>query len=105
MFAICITGSMCGSGKIPLRPAHSISKLRIRSGAIFDHWPSGACDMNWSHLEESSDQLPLHQLFIHYEPDDQFNLTVRLFRFPFEEGVLPCWHFDPVHTNDLVEIE
>lgn len=36
-----ITGSWVGSGKSPLRPAHSISKLNIRNGAIFEYFPSG----------------------------------------------------------------
>lgn len=40
MLAIWMTGSIFASGKVPLRPAHSISKLRIRNGAIFDHSPS-----------------------------------------------------------------
>ena len=39
MLEIWITRSFSGSGKIPLRPAHSISKLRIRIGAIFCHSP------------------------------------------------------------------
>ena len=34
MLAIWITGSISGSGNMPFRPAHSISKLRIRYGAI-----------------------------------------------------------------------
>lgn len=50
MFAIWMTGSTDASGKTPFLPAHSISKLRIRKGAIFAHSPSGACDMNWSNL-------------------------------------------------------
>jgi len=35
-----ITGSCVGSGKRPLRPAHSISKLRMRNGAILENSPS-----------------------------------------------------------------
>ena len=50
ILAIWITGSWLASGKMPLRPAHSISKLSIRRGAILDHSPSGGCDMNLSHL-------------------------------------------------------
>ena len=34
MLAICMTGSCCGSGNTPFLPAHSMSKLRIRAGAI-----------------------------------------------------------------------
>ena len=45
ILAIWITGSVCASGKIPFLPAHSMSKLRIRSGAILDQRPSGACEM------------------------------------------------------------
>jgi len=41
ILAIWIIGSSLGSGKMPLRPAHSMSKLRMRNGAIFDHSPSG----------------------------------------------------------------
>ena len=37
-----ITGSWVGSGKWPLRPAHSMSKLSMRNGAIFENSPSGA---------------------------------------------------------------
>lgn len=37
-----ITGSWVGSGKWPLRPAHSMSKLNMRNGAIFENSPSGA---------------------------------------------------------------
>lgn len=36
-----ITGSWVGSGNRPLRPAHSMSKLNIRNGAIFENSPSG----------------------------------------------------------------
>lgn len=36
-----MTGSCLGSGKWPLRPAHSISKLKMRNGAIFEYSPSG----------------------------------------------------------------
>ena len=41
--AIWMTGSTFASGKIPLRPAHSISKERMRRGAILDHSPSDKC--------------------------------------------------------------
>lgn len=54
MFAIWITGSTDASGKMPLRPAHSISKLRIRRGAILDQLPSGACEKNASYLDNIS---------------------------------------------------
>ena len=50
MLAIWMTGSWLASGKIPFRPAHSISKLRIRRGAILDHSPSGGWEINLSHL-------------------------------------------------------
>ena len=39
ILAIWIIGSFSASGKIPFRPAHSISKLRIRTGAILSHSP------------------------------------------------------------------
>ena len=42
MLAIWMTGSLSASGNMPFRPAHSISKLRMRSGAILDQLPSGA---------------------------------------------------------------
>jgi hypothetical protein len=42
--AIWITGSMFASGKIPFRPAHSMSKLNIRRGAMLSQAPSGACE-------------------------------------------------------------
>lgn len=42
--AIWMTGSICASGKMPLRPAHSISKLKTRNGAMGSHSPSGAWD-------------------------------------------------------------
>ncbi len=45
MLAIWMTGSCCASGKTPLRPAHSMSKLSTRSGAIFAQSPSGACEV------------------------------------------------------------
>jgi hypothetical protein len=35
---------------MPFRPAHSISKLKIRRGAILDHSPSGACEIKASQL-------------------------------------------------------
>ena len=38
----------------PLRPEHSMSKLRIRRGAIFDHSPSGGCEMISSHEMSTS---------------------------------------------------
>ena len=50
ILAIWMTGSSCASGKIPFRPAHSISKLRMRRGAIFCHWPSGVWEMKRSQL-------------------------------------------------------
>jgi hypothetical protein len=40
MLAIWMTGSISASGKIPLRPAHSRSKLRMRRGAILPQSPS-----------------------------------------------------------------
>ena len=40
MLAIWMTGSRSASGKIPFRPAHSMSKLSILRGAIFCHSPS-----------------------------------------------------------------
>ena len=40
-FAICMTGSRSASGKYPLRPWHSMSNDSMRSGATFDHSPSG----------------------------------------------------------------
>ncbi|KAH3663022.1 hypothetical protein OGATHE_004598 [Ogataea polymorpha] len=43
-FAIWITGSCSASGKMPLRPAHSMSNDRIRNGAMFRYLPSEACD-------------------------------------------------------------
>jgi hypothetical protein len=50
MLAIWMTGSTCASGKIPFRPAHSISKLSIRRGANFCQFSSGGCEMKASHL-------------------------------------------------------
>jgi hypothetical protein len=53
MLAIWMTGSISGSGKIPLRPAHSISNERIRSGAIPDQSPSAGCEIRSSCLPSS----------------------------------------------------
>lgn len=50
ILAIWMTGSLSASGKIPFRPAHSISKLRILRGARLLHSPSGACEMRSSDL-------------------------------------------------------
>lgn len=65
MFAIWITGSTSASGKIPLRPAHSISKLRILSGASVDHSPSGAWEINAFQLRLtfSRRQLPIYKKY------------------------------------------
>mmetsp|Transcript_34757 Transcript_34757/g.82380 ORF Transcript_34757/g.82380 Transcript_34757/m.82380 type:complete len:221 (+) Transcript_34757:2231-2893(+) len=52
--AIWMTGSFSGSGKCPLRPAHSISKERVRSGAILPHSPSGACESTMFHHTSTS---------------------------------------------------
>lgn len=51
---IWITGSLSGSGKIPLRPAHSISNDRTRSGATSCQSPSGACEITFSHEMSNS---------------------------------------------------
>ena len=40
---ICMMGSMLASGNMLL--PHSMSKLRVRSGAIGSQSPSGGCDM------------------------------------------------------------
>lgn len=50
MLAIWITGSISASGKMPFLPAHSISKLRMRRGAIFCQEPSGECEIKASYL-------------------------------------------------------
>jgi hypothetical protein len=42
-----MTGSKEASGKTPFLPAHSISKLKIRKGAMLDHSPSGACEISF----------------------------------------------------------
>jgi hypothetical protein len=38
----------------PFRPAHSMSKLRMRNGATFAHSPSGVWDTNCSHETSAS---------------------------------------------------
>lgn len=60
--AIWITGSTSGSGNTPFRPAHSISKLRTRNGAISDHSPSGGWLINLSWLQQSHIRLPIRHL-------------------------------------------
>lgn len=52
--AIWITGSSSGTGKIPLRPQHSISKLSVRMGAMPIHSPSGACATTSPHATSAS---------------------------------------------------
>ena len=97
MLAIWMTGSWLASGKIPFLPAHSISKLRIRSGAILDHSPSGGCEMNLSHL------CSLERKYGRYSLDDaphgNFDLALRPLRM--DEGVVARRDLDPVHANDF----
>lgn len=45
MLAIWMTGSLSGSGNIPFRFVHSISKDKIRKGATLTQSPSGACEI------------------------------------------------------------
>jgi hypothetical protein len=49
MLAIWMTGSNEASGKWPLRPAHSISIERMRSGAMRDHSPA------WTDRQKATD--------------------------------------------------
>jgi hypothetical protein len=95
-----MTGSLDASGKIPFLPAHSISKLRIRKGAIFAHSPSGVYDMNLSYLSTFSTAITVN-IPMYAIPDGEFYLAMRLFVLPFKEGVFSCRDFDPVHTHDL----
>lgn len=96
MFAIWMTGSMFGSGNIPFLPAHSISKLRTRKGAMWDHSPSGECEMNWSYLRtiRRCDACTLNHL-----PQGDLHLTARF--FILDNTVASGGNLNPVHADNL----
>jgi len=54
MLAIWMTGSLSASGKMPLRPAHSMSNERMRSGATPDQSPTASCEMRAVWLQGGS---------------------------------------------------
>ena len=102
MLAIWMTGSIVASGKIPFRPAHSISKLKMRKGAIFDQLPSGACEIKALYLGAgchfSSDGESQRCL-----PDVDFQLACGSFALRWNNFVFSCRDFNPIHASDLKE--
>jgi hypothetical protein len=101
MLAIWMTGSTCASGKMPFRPAHSISKLSMRRGANFCQLSSGGCEMKASHLMQNI----VRHLYTRQTgvilPNFKLYLTCGFLVFLGHKFVLTSRNLNPIHTYNL----